>query len=67
MCCLADGRIMISMLGDDKGNAPGGFLLMDDKFDEHLGSQARREEIQLLLLAVASSWAVEPWCWRRCW
>jgi methanethiol oxidase len=31
--CLADGRIMISMLGDDKGNAPGGFLLMNDKFE----------------------------------
>jgi selenium-binding protein 1 len=31
--CLADGRIMISMLGDEKGNAPGGFLLMNDKFE----------------------------------
>lgn len=31
--CLADGRIMISMLGDADGNAPGGFLLLDDKFD----------------------------------
>jgi selenium-binding protein 1 len=31
--CLADGRIMISMLGDDKGNAPGGFLMMNDKFE----------------------------------
>jgi selenium-binding protein 1 len=31
--CLADGRIMISMLGDEKGNGPGGFLLLDDKFE----------------------------------
>jgi selenium-binding protein 1 len=31
--CLADGRIMISMLGDEKGDGPGGFLLLDDKFD----------------------------------
>jgi methanethiol oxidase len=30
--CRADGTIMISMLGDAKGNAPGGFLLLDDKF-----------------------------------
>jgi selenium-binding protein 1 len=31
--CLADGRIMISMLGDAKLNGPGGFLLLDDKFE----------------------------------
>ena len=31
--CLADGQIMISMLGDGEGNAPGGFLLLDEKFD----------------------------------
>ena len=31
--CLADGQIMISMLGDEKLNGPGGFLLLDDKFD----------------------------------
>jgi selenium-binding protein 1 len=31
--CLADGNIMISMLGDAKGNAPGGFLLLDENFD----------------------------------
>lgn len=31
--CLADGRIMISMLGDDQLNGPGGFLLLDDKFE----------------------------------
>jgi selenium-binding protein 1 len=31
--CLADGHIMISMLGDQDGNAPGGFLLLDDEFN----------------------------------
>jgi methanethiol oxidase len=31
--CLADGRIMISMLGNERGEGPGGFLLLDDKFD----------------------------------
>jgi selenium-binding protein 1 len=31
--CLADGRIMISMLGDQQLNGPGGFLLLDDKFN----------------------------------
>ena len=31
--CLADGRIMISMLGDEKGNGPGGFLLLSDDFE----------------------------------
>jgi selenium-binding protein 1 len=31
--CLADGSVMISMLGDGDGNAPGGFLLLDEKFD----------------------------------
>jgi len=31
--CLADGRIMISMLGDAQGEAPGGFLLLDQKFN----------------------------------
>lgn len=31
--CLADGRIMISMLGDDRLAGPGGFLLLDDKFE----------------------------------
>ncbi len=30
--CLADGHIMISMLGNAAGEAPGGFLLLDDKF-----------------------------------
>jgi len=31
--CLADGQIMISMLGDGEGNTPGGFLLLDENFD----------------------------------
>jgi methanethiol oxidase len=31
--CLADGRIMISMLGDARGEAPGGFLLLDQDFE----------------------------------
>ncbi len=31
--CLADGTVMISMLGDADGNAPGGFLLLDADFD----------------------------------
>ncbi len=31
--CLADGHVMISMLGNGAGEAPGGFLLLDDKFD----------------------------------
>lgn len=31
--CLADGNIMLSMLGDDQGAGPGGFLLLNDKFE----------------------------------
>jgi selenium-binding protein 1 len=31
--CLADGHVMISMLGDQDGNGPGGFLLLDDDFN----------------------------------
>ncbi|OUL33768.1 selenium-binding protein [Nostoc sp. T09] len=31
--CLADGHVMISMLGDSQGNGPGGFLLLDENFD----------------------------------
>jgi methanethiol oxidase len=31
--CLADGHVMISMLGDAEGNAPGGFLLLDGDFN----------------------------------
>ncbi|MGD9723155.1 MAG: selenium-binding family protein [Pirellulales bacterium] len=30
--CLPDGHVMISMLGDGKGDKPGGFLLLDEKF-----------------------------------
>jgi selenium-binding protein 1 len=31
--CLPDGRIMISMLGNAKGEGPGGFLLIDQEFE----------------------------------
>lgn len=31
--CLADETIMISMLGDAKGEGPGGFLLLDSNFE----------------------------------
>src|SRR5207248_14241 len=31
--CLADGTILISMLGDAAGDAPGGFLLLDPSFE----------------------------------
>jgi selenium-binding protein 1 len=31
--CLASGEIMLSMLGNAKGDAPGGFLLLDDKYE----------------------------------
>jgi methanethiol oxidase len=31
--CLADETIMISMLGDAKGDGPGGFLHLDSNFD----------------------------------
>lgn len=31
--CLASGEIMISMLGNADGSAPGGFMTMDDKFN----------------------------------
>ena len=31
--CLSDGNIVISMLGDADGNAPGGFLLLDKAFN----------------------------------
>ncbi|MDZ4783229.1 MAG: selenium-binding family protein [Planctomycetia bacterium] len=31
--CLADGNIMISMLGDAEGDGPGGFLLLDQDFN----------------------------------
>lgn len=31
--CLPDGQMMISMLGNAQGDGPGGFLLLDDKFN----------------------------------
>jgi len=31
--CLPDGKIMISMLGDGKMDAPGGFLILDSDFN----------------------------------
>lgn len=31
--CLANGQVMISMLGDAAGNAPGGFLLLNENFE----------------------------------
>ncbi|HUW20204.1 MAG TPA: selenium-binding family protein [Sedimentisphaerales bacterium] len=31
--CAPDGRIIISALGDANGNAPGGFLIVDEKFN----------------------------------
>lgn len=31
--CLANGQVMISMLGDGEGNGPGGFLLLDENFE----------------------------------
>lgn len=31
--CLPDGQVMLSMLGNAQGEAPGGFLLLDDSFE----------------------------------
>ncbi len=31
--CLPDGHVMLSMLGNAQGDAPGGFLLLDENFD----------------------------------
>jgi selenium-binding protein 1 len=31
--CLPTGEVMLSMLGNAKGEAPGGFLLLDDKYE----------------------------------
>ena len=31
--CLGDGTVVISMLGDAEGNAPGGFLHLDEDFE----------------------------------
>jgi selenium-binding protein 1 len=44
--CLPSGDVMLSMLGDGRGQAPGGFLLLDQNFDitgrwEHQPNQMR--------------------------
>ncbi len=44
--CLADGTIMVSMLGDENGEAPGGFLLLDDKFEVVGRWESGREGMQ---------------------
>jgi methanethiol oxidase len=44
--CLADGRIMISMLGDAKGRGPGGFLLLNEAFEVAGSWEASREGMQ---------------------
>jgi selenium-binding protein 1 len=31
--CLADGTVVISMLGDAQGRGPGGFLVLDENFE----------------------------------
>jgi selenium-binding protein 1 len=31
--CLANGKLMLSMLGDGSGHTPGGFLLIDEHFE----------------------------------
>jgi len=41
--CLSDGRIMVSMLGDERGDAPGGFLLLDERFEVAGRWEASRE------------------------
>jgi selenium-binding protein 1 len=43
--CLSDGRIMISMLGNGAGEAPGGFLLLDEHFDIAGHWEASRDEM----------------------
>jgi selenium-binding protein 1 len=41
--CLSDGQIMISMLGNAELGGPGGFLLLDDKFEIAGAWEASRE------------------------
>ena len=53
--CLADGQVMISMLGDADGNAPGGFLLLDGDIMPAAGKRVRRHAVQLRLLVSAPS------------
>lgn len=36
--CLANGQIMISAMGDEKGNAKGGFILLDGKTFDVIGN-----------------------------
>lgn len=31
--CLGNGDVMISYMGDENGNAKGGFVLFDEKFN----------------------------------
>ena len=45
--CLADGRIMISMLGNEKGDAPGGFLLLNEDFEIEGNWASSREGMEL--------------------
>ena len=53
----ADGEIMISMLGDAKGNGPGGFLLLERQVraDRPLGEGRDGDELQLRLLVSAAA------------
>ncbi len=64
--CVSDGRIMISMLGTDKGDGPGGFLMMNDKFEVTGTWEASREGMKFnydfwyqprLNVMVSSEWA----------
>jgi selenium-binding protein 1 len=41
--CLADGRILIAMLGNENLDGPGGFLVLDDKFEIAGSWEANRE------------------------
>ncbi len=54
--CLADGHVMISMLGDAEGNAPGGFLLLDEDFNivGRWEDSAERDAVQLRFLVSAA-------------
>ena len=54
--CLADGTVMISMLGDSDGNGPGGFLLLDGDFNiaGRWENKADGMSLQLRLLVPAA-------------
>lgn len=45
--CLSDGRIMISMLGNEKGDGPGGFLLLNQDFEIEGNWASSREGMKL--------------------